>query len=154
MQLDRPRGPPVSVLVVDSYPDSAATLALVLTFSGFRARTALTAPDALTAATSDPPDVVIVEPRRLAGGWDLVRRLAGPFAGRRPILVAHTTDTTQAGREAATQAGVNLYVIKPTDPWELLAYLGQTPEPSLPRAACLPAGPPPTEASRVLSAVG
>jgi DNA-binding response OmpR family regulator len=114
---------PVSVLVVDGYPDAAASLAFVLNREGFSARAALSGEEALAAAAAEPPEVVIVEPRTPGGGWDLARRLALPAVGERPLVVALTTDTTAAGREAANSAGVSLYLVKPESPTVLVRAL-------------------------------
>jgi CheY-like chemotaxis protein len=114
---------PLSVLVVDGYPDAAATLALLLNCEGFSARAALSGEEALAAVAAEPPEVVIVEPRTPGGGWDLARRLALPVVGERPLVVALTTDTTAAGREAADTAGVGLYLVKPESPTVLVRAL-------------------------------
>ena len=114
-----------SVLVVDDYPDAAASWALVLNFGGFAARAATSGEKALAAAAAEPPDVVVLEPRMPGGGWELARRLAAPIAGKQPVLVALTTDTTPAGRQAAEAAGVGLYRIKPENPADLIDALRQ-----------------------------
>jgi DNA-binding response OmpR family regulator len=114
---------PLSVLVVDGYPDAAASLALVLNCEGFSARAALSGDEALAAVAAEPPEVVIVEPRTPGGGWDLARRLALPVVGERPLVVALTTDTTPAGRDAADTAGVGLYLVKPESPTVLVRAL-------------------------------
>jgi|GEM_PF-5960735 len=115
--------PRLSVLVVDGYPDTAASLALVLNFQGFAARAALSGEEALAAAAVDPPEMVIFEPRTPGAGWDLAIRLAQPVIGRRCLVVALTTDTTSAGRQAADAAGVGLYLIKPENPAVLVDEL-------------------------------
>jgi two-component system, OmpR family, response regulator len=129
---------PLSVLVVDGYPDAATSLALVLTTEGFAARIALCGGEAAAAAAAEPPDVVVFEPRTPGGGWELLRRLAEPVAGKRPFLVALTTDTTAVGREAADALGAGLYLIKPENPAVLvraLRRLGQAVNESVPGAA-------------------
>jgi CheY-like chemotaxis protein len=115
----------LSVLVVDDYPDAAASWAVVLIFGGFAARAATSGEEALAAAAAEPPEVVVLEPRMPGGGWELARRLAALTAGKRPVLVALTTDTTAAGRQAAEVAGVGLYLIKPENPSDLIDALRQ-----------------------------
>jgi CheY-like chemotaxis protein len=115
----------LSVLVVDDYPDAAASWALVLNFGGFAARAATSGEKALAAAADEPPEVVVLEPRMPGGGWELARRLAAPIAGKQPVLVVLTTDTTAAGRQAAEAAGVGLYLIKPENPADLIDALRQ-----------------------------
>src|SRR5688572_30991304 len=121
----RVRPGPVSILVVDGYPDAAASLALVLNLEGFAARAALSWEEALAAVAAELPEVVVVEPRTPGGGWDLARRMAALVAGERPRLVALTTDTSAAGREAAGTAGVGLYLVKPEFPTVLIDALRQ-----------------------------
>jgi two-component system, OmpR family, response regulator len=115
----------LSVLVVDNYPDAAASWALVLNFGGFAARAATSGEEALAAAAAEPPEVVVLEPRMPGGGWELARRLTAPIAGKQPVLVVLTTDTTAAGRQAAVAAGVGLYLIKPESPAALIDALRQ-----------------------------
>src|SRR4051812_25453512 len=101
----------LSVLVVDGYPDSAASLALLLSVEGITARATLTGGEALAVAADDPPDVVVFEPRTLGCGWGFVGRLAETVAGRRPLLVALTSDATPAARRAAGAAGIDQYLV-------------------------------------------
>jgi DNA-binding response OmpR family regulator len=125
---------PLSVLIVDTFPDTAASLALVLNLEGFTARAALSADEALAAVAAEAPDVLVIEPRTLGGGWDLVRRLAEPVDGCRPALVALTTDTSAAGRAAADLVGVGVYLVKPETPRvvvDLLRGFGREREPAV-----------------------
>lgn len=121
----RARAPtrPLSVLIVDDYPDSAICMVYLLALEGFTARAALSGGEALAAAEADPPDVVVLEPRTPGGGWALAHRLGEKVAGRRPLLVALTTDTTAAARRAADEAGIDLYLVKPADPAALVGVL-------------------------------
>src|SRR5688572_23124220 len=75
------------------------------------------------AAAANPPDVVVIEPRTPGGGWELARRLGVKVAGKRPLLVVLTTDTTPAARRAADAAGIDLYLVKPADPAVLVGVL-------------------------------
>src|SRR5688572_22234759 len=116
--MNRARAPtrPLSVLVVDGYPDAAPTMALLLTLEGFAARSAQSGGEALAAATAaDPPDVVVLEPRTPGGGWELAHKLGAKVAGKRPLMVALTTETSPAARRAADAAGIDLYLVKPAD---------------------------------------
>jgi DNA-binding response OmpR family regulator len=123
--MNRTRAPtrPLFVLVVDGYPDTAASLALILTLEGFAARAAQSVEEALEAAAAGPPDVVVLEPHTPGGGLELVRRLAENVAGERPLLIVLTTDATPAARRAANAAGIDLYLVKPADPAMLVGVL-------------------------------
>src|SRR5687768_4702300 len=122
--MNRARAPtrPLSVLIIDGSPDITASLAVLLTLEGFAARAALSGGEALAAA-ANPPDVVVIEPRTPGGGWELARRLGVKVAGKRPLLVVLTTDTTPAARRAADAAGIDLYLVKPADPAVLVGVL-------------------------------
>src|SRR5438105_13527239 len=111
--MNRARSPtrPLSVLVVDGYPDTAASLTLLLTLEGITARAARSGGEARAAATADAPDVVVLEPRTPGGGWELARRLAEKVAGKRPLLIVLTTDASPAARRAADAAGIDLYLV-------------------------------------------
>ena len=115
---------PLSVLVIDDYPDAASSLAQILAFEGFAARTAQSGAAAMLSLAAERSDVVVFEPRTIGCGWEIARRITDP--GRLPtLLVAYTTDTTNAGRCAAQVAGVGSYVIKPEDPTVLVDIMRQ-----------------------------
>src|SRR5687767_2424354 len=101
MRRARPPTRPLTVLVVDGYTDAADSLVALLALEGFAARAARSGGDAVAAAAAVPPDVVILEPRTPGGGWGLTPRLGGKVAGKRPLMVAFTTDATTGGRQAA-----------------------------------------------------
>ena len=114
---------PLSILVVDDYPDSASSLAQVLSLEGFATRFALSGTQALSAAASEPPDVLIVEPRTIGCDWRLARRMAPTSTDRHTLLVVLTSDTTAAGRRAAQAAGAGMYLTKPGNPELLVSFL-------------------------------
>ena len=114
---------PLTVLVVDGYPDAADSLVTLLALEGFAAGAAWTGGAALAAAAAAPPDVVVLEPRTPGGGWGLAALLGEAVGGKRPLVVAVTTDATPAGRRAGAAAGVDLYLVKPADPDALVRIL-------------------------------
>jgi CheY-like chemotaxis protein len=115
----------VSVLVVDGYPDVAASLALLLSIEGFAARATRSVAEARAAAAAEPPDVVILEPRTPGGGWELVRWLSETVSGKRLLIVAVTSDATPPARSAAAAAGIHAHYVKPVDPAVLIAVIRQ-----------------------------
>jgi CheY-like chemotaxis protein len=82
------------VLVVDDYPDAAATLRILLGLWGHEVQTAGSGAEALAAAAAFRPDVVLldVEMPRLHGG-EVARRLRQlPGLGRVLIVATSGTD--------------------------------------------------------------
>jgi CheY-like chemotaxis protein len=114
---------PLSVLVVDGYPDAAVSLADLLVLVGHQARVAFDADGALAEIRADRPDVVISE-TVLPGtnGYELARRIAA-LPGPRPCLIAVTTQGRDPDRERARAAGFDHLLLKPADPAELLGLV-------------------------------
>lgn len=114
----------MTVLVVDDEADAADSLALVLELSGFAARVAADGAGALRAARADPPDAVVLD-LLMPGmdGWELARRLRDEALGRRPLLIAVTGCGTEEARRRSAAAGIDLHLLKPTDPGLLVGVL-------------------------------
>ena len=122
------QGRPLSVLIVDDYPDAADTLASVLGAVGHRVAVARTGPEALAVAARDRPDAVVME-LRLPGldGCEVARRLkAGGCPAR---LVAVTTCGRPADQERSRAAGFDWHLLKPADPAVLLTVLFKSRDP-------------------------
>ena len=117
---------PPAVLIADDEPDTAQSLAQLLTLLGFEARAAATPLDALRLAAAYPPDAVVMDlgwPG--ADGCSLARAICR-VAGRRPLLVAVTGYQGEEGRARA--AGFDHHFLKPADPAalaDLLATAGE-----------------------------
>jgi CheY-like chemotaxis protein len=115
---DTPR-PGLQVLVVEDDPDLAAGLARWLGRCGHQARLASDGPTALRAASSRPPDVVLLD-LGLPGmdGYELVRRVhaeVAPTAPKAPLVIGVTGRGGEDDRRRSAEAGVDLHVTKPVD---------------------------------------
>ena len=113
------------VLVADAYRDGADSLALLLRLWGHEVRVARTGPQALAAALSWSPDVALVEvvlPE--LDGYRLARHLRGHGV----VLVALSGQAGERHRRRCAEAGFALALVKPVDPEELRAVLGQLTE--------------------------
>lgn len=122
MQPDRGGDRSLSVLVVDDHPDSADSLALWLQCLGHRVKVERCGEEALASAARERPDVVLLELRlRGLDGWEVGRRLRA--GGCRARLVAVTTCGRPEDHEQSRAAGIDLHLLKPVDPAELLAAL-------------------------------
>jgi CheY-like chemotaxis protein len=116
-----------AVLVADDEPDTAQSLAQLLTLLGFEAWAAATPLDALRLAAAHPPDAVVMDL-----GWPGADgcSLAGAIcrvAGRRPLLVAVTGHQGEEGRARA--AGFDHHFLKPADPAALADLLATAGDP-------------------------
>jgi CheY-like chemotaxis protein len=109
------------ILVVDDYPDSTESLALLLKLSGYPDVTvAHSAKEALDACALEHPDIALVEPmlRKPITGWEL----AGLMQKRGVIPIALTTMANAEGCRRARQAGFTDLLLK-TDSDAVLAVL-------------------------------
>ena len=114
---------PLRVLVVEDYADAATTTAEMLRLDGHHVRVAADGPRALQAASAEEPDVVLLE-LGLPGmdGYTLARRLAA-VCRRKPYLIAVSGFGGAEFRRRSRKAGIDLYLVKPADPEQLLAIL-------------------------------
>jgi CheY-like chemotaxis protein len=114
---------PLRVLVVEDYADAATTTAEMLRLDGHHVRVAADGPRALQAASAEEPDVVLLE-LGLPGmdGYTLARRLAA-VCQRKPYLIAVSGFGGAEFRRRSRKAGIDLYLVKPADPEQLLAIL-------------------------------
>jgi CheY-like chemotaxis protein len=120
--VQRPAGNPVAavdgdrrVLIVDDYPDSAASAAMLISMYGYECRTACNGRDALEAASAFDPDIVLLDiglPD--ISGYDVARTLRDRQA--RPLFLAAVTGWGQPqDRVRAFASGFDLHVLKPTN---------------------------------------
>jgi len=112
---------PLSVLVVEDYPDGAESLAALLGAVGHSVATARDGPAALAAVGVSRPDAVLIDVG-LPGedGFAVARRVCAALPDR-PLLVAMTGFQ---GLEARSKAeGFDLHFLKPADPAALLSAL-------------------------------
>ncbi|MDP3718951.1 MAG: ATP-binding protein [Acidobacteriota bacterium] len=112
------------VLVVDDSVDTADSLALLLSVSGHRVRTAHDGPSALAAIAQAPPDAVVMD-IGLPGidGYEVARRVRRRPGTDSMVLVAMTGYGQERDRQMARDAGFNHHLVKPADLDELLRIL-------------------------------
>ena len=114
------------VLVVEDHAETANALATLLRLGGHEAEVAPDARAALEAARSRPPDVVLLDlglPDM--DGWQLARHFQEPPGGKPPLLVAVTGLGQEADRRRSEEAGIDLHLVKPADPGQLLWLLNR-----------------------------
>lgn len=118
--------PPVTrhALVVDDSTTMRRSLVMTLEIGGYQVRDARCAEDALSMIRQHRPDIVltdIVMPGM--GGLALIHHIRQHWPGL-PVL-ALTTQTSQAYRDEAMQAGARGWLIKPVGGTELLGLVRQ-----------------------------
>lgn len=114
----------LSVLLIESDPEAAASLAAWLGLQGHRSAVAEDLLTALAQTLLEAPDVVIVEidvPE--TNGWEIVRQLyaQGPPAGKRPFFIATAWHGSEEDHRHAGETGIDLFLEKPLD----LGFLGK-----------------------------
>jgi CheY-like chemotaxis protein len=115
---------PLCVLVVDDYPDTVDTVAVLLSADGHDVRTARSGADALALLDAWQPDVAVLDlllPGSL-DGFALAEKLC-ELSRRRPLLVAVTGSIRKEDRNRAVAAGFDHHFLKPVDPCELADLL-------------------------------
>ncbi|CAG0953790.1 KDP operon transcriptional regulatory protein KdpE [Phycisphaerales bacterium] len=112
-------GPAPLVLVVDDEPPIRKFLRATLTSRGFRVVEAGTVRDALIAATSQPPDVIILDLGLPDGDGLQVTRAVRGWASV-PIIVLSARGQEQ-DKVSALDAGADDYLTKPFGTGELIA---------------------------------
>jgi CheY-like chemotaxis protein len=116
---------PVRVLVVDDYPDNAASMAMLLRLYGHEVDTALDGWEALRKAQTKPPDVVLLDISMPGmNGYSVARQLRTLFR-ERVQLIAITAHSFEEDHRRCLEAGFDLHLVKPADPGEVQHLLEQ-----------------------------
>jgi CheY-like chemotaxis protein len=104
------------ILIADGYADAANCLALLLRYLGADARACYSAPEALKAASADPPDAILSE-ICLPGmdGSEFVRRVRERVELQKTLLIAVTAWADWQSRRLAEEAGFDFFYMKPLD---------------------------------------
>jgi CheY-like chemotaxis protein len=116
----------LAVLVVDDDPDTATSLAELLSLHGHAVRAALDGEEALRMVGEFPPDVVLLDIRMPnLDGCGVARRIRErcELARKRPLLIAITGGGSQSDRERTAAAGFDLHLVKPVEPAVLVGLL-------------------------------
>ncbi len=121
------RGPSDSslrVLVVDDNIDTAGIFALLLRMWGHEVSTSHDGPSALKLAREFRPDAVLLDiglPHM--DGFEVAAQLRShpEFAG--VLIVGSSGYSRESDRRRAQEVGIDLYLVKPFDPWQLESIL-------------------------------
>jgi CheY-like chemotaxis protein len=117
--------PLLRVLCVDDNRDTADSAAALLMVVGFEARACYDGASALIEATAFRPGVCLLD-LNMPGmdGDELATRLR-ELADPPLVLVAITAMSIEACGRRITDAGIDLHLVKPVNPHELLAAVNQ-----------------------------
>ncbi|MDP9198979.1 MAG: PAS domain S-box protein [Pseudomonadota bacterium] len=116
VEMTKPAGPSLQVLVVDDNVDTAGSLAMLLEASGHEVRMAHDGPTALEAALNYHPNVMLLD-LGLPGlnGFEVAKRLRQQPVCQNVVLVAMTGYGQEADRQRSFDAGFNHHLVKPAD---------------------------------------
>ena len=112
------------VLIADDNRDWADGLAVLLEEQGYAVRTTYDGREAIEAARTFQPDIVVLDIRmpRLTG-YEAARVFHGHPQSTRPILIAITAWAGESGKLRAEMSGFDYYLAKPAEPSEILELL-------------------------------
>jgi DNA-binding response OmpR family regulator len=115
------RGMRARVLVVDDEPTIAEIVCRYLQRAGYDASSAGDGPSAVEAATSAPPDLIVLD-LMLPGidGLEVMRRIRGRLRPA-PAIILLTARGEETDRIVGLNLGADDYVVKPFSPRELVA---------------------------------
>jgi CheY-like chemotaxis protein len=114
----------VRVLIVEDDEDTADSLSMLLRLHGYDVEAAADGPSALRAVQASRPDVILLDiglPKM--DGWLVAKQIREQAVRKRPFLVAISGYGTDADRLRSQEAGIDLHLVKPMDPVDLLKLL-------------------------------
>jgi PAS domain S-box-containing protein len=112
------------ILVVDDNEDSAESLTVLLKLSGNETQTAYDGLEAVEAAATFRPDVILLDiglPE--LNGYEVARKIREQPWGKKMALVALTGWGQEEDRRRSQEAGFNHHLTKPVDPAALTKLL-------------------------------
>lgn len=112
------------VLIADDNRDWADGLAVLLEEEGYSVQTTYDGREAIEAANTFQPDIVVLDIRmpRLTG-YEAARVFRRHPESTRPILIAITAWAGESGKLRAEMSGFDHYLAKPAEPAEILQLL-------------------------------
>jgi two-component system, sensor histidine kinase len=119
-------GPRCKILVVDDNKDAAQSLSMLLSVAGHQVSTANSGQDALAIATSNPPEVCILDIGMPGmSGYELAAKIREQHWGHNILLIAATGWGQQDDKDRAHAAGFDHHLTKPVDSKQLDDLLAQ-----------------------------
>ena len=107
------------ILIVDDRRDTADSLAMVLTLTGYSTGVAYNGLAALDAARRRRPDVVVLDlGMPVMNGYEVARRLREMY-GQTMLVIAVTGFGREEDRKRSLESGVTMHLVKPVEPVQL-----------------------------------
>jgi CheY-like chemotaxis protein len=108
------------ILLVDDFEDAREMYTTYLQFDGFEVLTASTAVEALKLATTEGPDLILMD-AGLPGmtGWDAIVALKNDERTKRIPVLMLTGHVLKESQDRAAEAGADGFIPKPCLPDEL-----------------------------------
>ena len=114
------------LLVVDDNRDSVDSLSALLRLMGNDVHMAFDGVEAVNAAHSLRPDVVLLDVGLpLRSGYDAARLIRGESWGRNMVLIALTGWGQEQDRKRSREAGFDHHLVKPVDPKALMKLVSE-----------------------------
>lgn len=116
----------LKILVVDDNPDSALSLAMMLSIMGHDTRTAHDGESAVATAESFLPEVVLLDiglPK--LNGYEVAQRIRRSTWGASMFLIAVTGWGQDEDRQRSSEVGLNVHMVKPVEPSALQKLLAE-----------------------------
>lgn len=114
------------ILIVDDEPDLLYSMKSRLEFEGFSVSTASEGEEAVTKATNDDPDLILLDvmmPK--LNGFQVCRELRSkPGTKDTPIIIV-SAKSQPSDAFWGLEVGASSYLVKPVDPDELIALVKQ-----------------------------
>lgn len=113
-----------TILIVDDYPDALDVWEIYLHAEGYRVLTAATGQQALAAASTEIPDLVVLDlDLPDLSGFEVARELRSRAATRHIPLIAATGYSHVVQQDKALQSGFDAIIVKPCDPDALVVEI-------------------------------
>jgi CheY-like chemotaxis protein len=118
------------ILIVEDNQDSALSLQMLLEVLGHAADVVHDGEEAIVAAATRPPDVILMD-IGLPGmnGYDAARRIRSDCKGRPLLIIALTGWGQDEDRRRSADAGIDHHLVKPLDLDKLRQILATAPLP-------------------------
>lgn len=112
------------ILLIEDNEQNRYLATFLLERRGYRVEVAVDGPAGVESATSEPPDLILLD-IQLPGmdGYEVARRLRGVETLARVPIVAVTSYAMVGDRERVLAAGCDGYIEKPIDPETFVASI-------------------------------
>jgi two-component system CheB/CheR fusion protein len=112
------------VLIVDDNEDTADSLAVLVRMWGHEVQTTHDGLSAIETSLGFRPEVVVLDiglPE--IDGFEVAARLRALPGFERALIVGSSGYNSESDRRRAAEVGIDLYFVKPFDPWRLESIL-------------------------------